>query len=196
MALIGYARVSTQEQNLDLQRLALQDAGCDEIFEDQGYSATLLTRPGFQQAMDTLCADDVLVIWKMDRVFRSLRHALDLLEQFEARKIELRCLTEPIDTTTSMGKCMYQIRNTMAELERSFIRERTIAGMEAARARGVRIGRPRKLSPAQVAAAHQRLLSEPKINSALVAQDLGVSPKTLMRSIALGESKGMFRNAG
>ncbi len=163
MALIGYARVSTQEQHLDLQLDALREAACDRIFEDEGYSAVSPNRPGFERAMNVLCKGDIFVVWKMDRAFRSLRNALDILEQFEARGIELRCLTEPIDTTTPMGKFFYQVRNSFAELERNYIRERTIAGMEAAKKRGVKIGRPRKLSSNQLVRAQERLTKSPNV---------------------------------
>jgi len=183
MAFVGYARVSTDEQNLDLQRNALQDARCDLVFEDDGYSAIDTHRPGFALALDALNTGDVLVVWKMDRAFRSLKNALDTLEVFEAKGFELRCLTEPIDTTTPFGKFVYQIRNVFAELERNIIRERTIAGMEAARARGVTIGRPRKLSEYQVSHA-QRVLSENRsANVQTIADELGVAPVTLLRSL-------------
>lgn len=190
MALIGYARVSTHEQNLDLQRRALEAAACDEIFEDVGISATADSRPGFNAALDLLRAGDVLVMWKMDRAFRSLRNAMDILEQLEQTGVEIRCLTEAIDTTTPLGRCFYQIRNMFAELERNYISERTIAGMEAARARGARIGRPRKLSSAQVASTCRRLLAEPRLNHIRVAHDLGVSPITLKRAIARHKGEG------
>lgn len=184
MALIGYARVSTEEQNLDLQRNALQKAGCEMIFEDDGFSAIHTKRPSFSAALDAMNRGDVLVVWKMDRAFRSLRHALDALENFETRGFEFRCLTEPIDTTTPFGKFVYQIRNVFAELERNIIRERTIAGMEAAKARGALIGRPRKLSAMTVAAARRRIFEEPNLKMETLAKDLKVSLKTLRRSLA------------
>lgn len=195
MALIGYARVSTQEQHLDLQLNALRAAACDHIFEDEGYSAVNSQRPGFGQAMKALNRGDIFVVWKMDRAFRSLRNALDILEQFESRGIELRCLTEPIDTTTPMGKFFYQVRNSFAELERNYIRERTIAGMDAAKKRGVKIGRPRKLSPIQLIKAQECLAKNPSITSLRVAKQLGVTPRTLMRSIARHNLERQVANA-
>lgn len=135
MAIYGYARVSTEEQNLDLQLDALRAAGCQELFQDLGVSAVAKKRAGFDAMLDQLGNGDTVIIWKLDRAFRSLRQALDVLEVFEQRGIEFRSLTDQIDTTTPMGKCMYQVRNAFAELERSLISERTKAGMAAARAR-------------------------------------------------------------
>ena len=117
--ILGYARVSTEEQYLDLQLDALEAAGCIHVYSDQGISAVSNYRRGFDEALSELQSGDVLVIWKMDRAFRSLRHALDILEQLENREIQFRSLTDHIDTTTPMGKCMYQIRNAFAELERN-----------------------------------------------------------------------------
>ena len=182
MVSIGYARVSTIDQNLHLQRDALEAAGCARIFEDHGISAVGKTRPGFENALKTLKDGDHFVIWKMDRAFRSLRHALDTLEDFEARGIEFRSLTDQIDTTTPMGKCMYQIRNAFAELERNIISERTKAGMAAARKRGVILGRPRKLTERQIQEIRARLEAEPYALE-LIARDYGVSTKTITRAI-------------
>lgn len=181
--LIGYARVSTEEQNLDLQLDALNEAGCDRIFTDQGVSASCKNREGFDAALDDLRDGDTLAIWKMDRAFRSLKHALDTLELFERRKIEFISLTDQIDTSTAMGKCMYQIRNAFAELERSLISERTKAGMAAAKRRGIKLGRPRKLSREQVEWARKKRsqIHPPTITS--LAKKLGVSVKTLSRSL-------------
>jgi DNA invertase Pin-like site-specific DNA recombinase len=181
---IGYARVSTEDQNLALQYDALNQAGCARIFEDQGISAVGKVRPGFQAALDALAPGDVFVIWKMDRAFRSLRHALDILEQFERGGIEFLSLTDQIDTTTPMGKCMYQIRNAFAELERTLISERTKAGMEAARKRGSILGRPRKLTPKQVEAAVRTLDADENLTFTALAKNLNVSARTLGRAVA------------
>ena len=143
MALIGYARVSTEDHNLDLQIDALVNAGCDEIYRDDGVSAAAKRRPGFEAAMASLQDGDVLIVWKMDRAFRSLRNAINMLEEFENRNLKFRCLTENIETNTAMGRCFFQIIHAFAELERNLISERTKAGMMAAKARGVHVGRPR-----------------------------------------------------
>jgi len=189
LARIGYARVSTEDQNLALQRDALNEAGCARIFEDRGISAVGVPRPGFEAALDALGPGDVFVIWKMDRAFRSLRHALDILEQFERRGIEFLSLTDQLDTTTPMGKCMYQIRNAFAELERSLISERTKAGMEAARKRGSVLGRPRKLSARTVSAAVRKLDANPSLTFTALAKDLNVSARTLGRAVAAFHTK-------
>ncbi len=183
MAVYGYARVSTEDQNLDLQRDALRAAGCEQIVEDVGVSAVAKKRKGFDDLVYALQDGDTLIIWKLDRAFRSLRQALDVLEVFERRGIEFRSLTDQIDTTTPMGKCMYQVRNAFAELERSLISERTKAGMEAARARGKQIGRPRLLSEKDVQTAREALLLRPCVTRKSLAAELGVSTHTLSRAL-------------
>ena len=140
---IGYARVSTDEQNLDLQIDALTKAGCDQIFRDEGISAVAKSRPQFTAALEALRPGDRLVIWKMDRAFRSLLDALNVLEDLEQRGNAFHSLTEAIDTQTPMGRFAYQIINAFGELERALISERTKAGMKAAKERGVHVGRPR-----------------------------------------------------
>jgi len=182
--IIGYARVSTEDQHLDLQIDALTLAGCSTIFEDHGVSATAKRRPGFGQALASLQTGDIFVVWKMDRAFRSLKNALDILEEFENRAIEFRCLTEDIDTTTPMGKCMYQIRHAFSELERNLIRERTKAGMEAARQRGAHLGRPKKLSRGQITSVQDLLQHQPDITPAQIASQFGVSSRTIYRALS------------
>jgi DNA invertase Pin-like site-specific DNA recombinase len=146
---IGYARVSTDEQNLNLQIDALTAAGCTQIFQDEGLSATAKNRPQFTAALNALKPGDRLVIWKMDRAFRSLLDALTILEKLEAQGNAFHSLTEAIDTQTPMGRFAYQIINAFGELERALISERTKAGMKAAKERGVHVGRPRKLANSQ-----------------------------------------------
>ena len=182
--IIGYARVSTDDQHLDLQLDALKLAGCSIIFEDHGVSAAAKQRPGFEQALSGLQAGDVFVVWKMDRAFRSLKNALDILEEFENRSVAFRCLTENIDTATAMGKCMYQIRHAFSELERNLIRERTRAGMEAAKKRGVHIGRPKKLSHCQIINMQNLLQRQPDITPEQIAGRFGVSSRTVYRALS------------
>lgn len=184
MAMIGYARVSTDEQNLDLQRDALAAAGCDKIYEDDGVSAIAPVRPGFEAAIACLKRGDTFVIWKMDRAFRSTKHSLDVLELFETRGIEFRAVTELIDTATAIGKLNYDMRNAIAEFERRVISERTKAGLQAARARGKTLGRRRKLSDAQIAWARQ---ARKDFAIAQIAQSFCVSPRTLTRGLARTE---------
>ncbi len=183
MMIYGYARVSTEDQNLDLQLDALKKAGCEEIYKDVGVSAVAKSRKGLDALFQALQEGDTLIIWKMDRAFRSLRQALDVLETFEKRRIEFRSLTDQIDTTTPMGKCMYQVRNAFAELERSLISERTKAGMEAARSRGKHIGRPRALSARDIREARDALSHNPRKSKKALAEELGVSPQTLARAL-------------
>lgn len=182
--IIGYARVSTEDQHLDLQLNALKLAGCSAIYEDRGVSATAKRRPGFEKALSNLQTGDVFVVWKMDRAFRSLKNALNILEEFENRAIEFRCLTEDIDTTTPMGKCMYQIRHAFSELECNLIRERTKAGMEAARQRGAHLGRPKKLSHRQIIRMQGLLKRQPNITPVQIADQFGVSSRTIYRVLS------------
>jgi len=179
MARIGYARVSSGEQNLDLQLDALKAAKCDYIFVDDGISALAKTRPGFTKALANLGNGDSLVLWKMDRAFRSLRHALDVLDHFETAGIDFVDLTEGIDTSTPMGRCFYQIRNAFGELERNLISERTIAGLKAAKKRGVKLGRPCALS--QILDAKRRKSAGEDM--AVIADQLRVNTRTLYRAV-------------
>ena len=181
MARIGYARVSTSDQSLDLQLDALEQAKCDCIYRDDGVSAIAKKRPGFEEALRTLKTGDQLYLYRLDRAFRSLRHALDVLEDFEARGIDFVVISEGIDTTTPMGRCFFQIRNAFSELERSLISERTKAGMEAAKKRGKRIGRPARLSAAQIIAAKKRRRAGEHM--AVIASQSGVSERTLYRAV-------------
>ena len=179
---IGYARVSTEEQNLSLQIDALKAAGCARIYRDEGVSAVARERPEFAAALAALQPGDTLVIWKMDRAFRSLLNALQVLEEFEARGVNFHSLTDAIDTTTPMGRFAYQITNAFGELERALIIERTKAGMAAARKRGVRIGRPPKLTAEQIAQARAELAAGSATITAL-ARRFGVAPRTLSRAL-------------
>lgn len=191
MAMIGYARVSTQEQNLDLQLDALEQIGCDQVFEDQGISATAKHRPGFETALGVLKPGDTFVIWKLDRAFRSAHDALATLEKFEASGIAFHCITEPIETRTAMGRAMYQVRNVFSELEKNMMRERTVAGMDAARRRGKQIGRPRKLTPENIAII-RRILENPNIRKSEISDLLNISQSTLTRALSqyyTGEAK-------
>lgn len=184
MALIGYVRVSTHEQNADLQRNALKKAGCRKIYEDIGQSGSNRKRPGLMQAMEDLKRGDTLVVWKIDRAFRSLMHALTTLEALEERGITLMSLTDHIETVTAMGRSMYQICNVFAELERSLISERTRAGLAAAKARGQKLGRPRKdICPKKLQAAQTKLAAKGRLTQRALAQELGVSIVTLRKRL-------------
>ena len=176
---IGYARVSTDEQNLDLQLDALKAAGCEKIFHDHGVSGATIQRDGLSQAILACGAGDTLVVWKLDRLGRSLGFLCELIERFGNQGAGFQSLTDGIDTTTSGGKLVFHIMGALAEFERSLISERTKAGMQAAKKRGKRLGRPPVLSDTQKAHAAQ-LLKEGKTQKD-IAELLGVSHNTIWR---------------
>src|SRR5919112_1710451 len=152
--LIGYARVSTNEQNLNLQRDALEKAGCEEIYTDT-VSGTKARRPGLENAFSHLRSGDTLVVWRLDRLGRSLKHLIETVTTLQEKGIGFKSLTESIDTTTSGGRLVFNIFASLAEFEREIIRERTQAGLQSARARGKTGGRPKALSEKQVAMLRQ-----------------------------------------
>lgn len=179
---IGYARVSTQDQNSDLQIDALKLAGCDKIFCDDGISGSLAKRPALDETLAELRSDDMLVTWKLDRLGRSLGHLIQLIKELDARAIGFQSLSENIDTTNAGGRLIFHVMGALAEFERSLISERTKAGLEAARRRGKTIGRPCKLAPEQVIYA-RKLLATGVITTKALAADLEVSPLTLSRAL-------------
>lgn len=139
--LIGYARVSTNEQNLGLQKDALEKAGCEKIYVEQA-SGSRSSRPELERAIEMLRKGDLLVVWRLDRLGRSLKHLIELVTELEESRIGFKSLTESMDTTTNNGKLIFHIFGALAEFERNLIRERTQAGLAAARARGRKGGRP------------------------------------------------------
>ena len=143
--LIGYARVSTQDQKLSSQRDALKKAGCERIYTDK-ISGASENRSGLDKAMDQLRPGDTLVVWKLDRLGRSLSHLVELVNNLKEREIGFRSLQENIDTTSGVGKLVFHIFASLAEFERDLIRERTIAGLNSARARGRLGGRPKVMN--------------------------------------------------
>lgn len=183
MANVGYARVSTEEQNLDMQLFALRASGCETIFEDWGVSAIAEQRPGFDAAIEALKPGDVLTVWKLDRAFRSLKQSIHTMEHLETRGVAFRSLTDPIDTSTPMGHAMFQIRNVFAELERKLISERTKEGLEAARRQGKILGRPPLLSASNIAWARCVLSGDAEKTVDQLAESLSVSPRTLRRAL-------------
>jgi DNA invertase Pin-like site-specific DNA recombinase len=183
---IGYARVSTQDQDVSLQLDALQQIGCEKIFTEKA-SGAQRDRPELKAALDYLRSGDTLVVWKLDRLARSLRQLIDTFEHLNERSIGLRSLTEAIDTTTPGGTLIFHIFGALAEFERSVIRERTNAGLAAARARGRLGGRPPALTEANLIAA-KALLRDPGITVEEAAKTLGVSSATLYRHIPGGRS--------
>jgi DNA invertase Pin-like site-specific DNA recombinase len=182
--LVGYARVSTQDQNPALQLDALKAVGCEKLFVEKA-SGVQRDRPELLAALDYLRAGDSLVVWKLDRLARSLKQLIETVELLESRSIGLRSLTEAIDTTTAGGKLVFHVFGALAEFERSIIRERTKAGLEAARARGKKGGRPPALVAKDLAAA-KAMLSDPEITMEEVAKRLRVAPSTLYRHLPGG----------
>lgn len=154
MKKIGYARVSTLDQDLELQLKALSEAGCEVIFKESGQSGTKRSRPELEKCLKSLSSGDVLMVWKLDRLARSLPHLMELAEDFEGRGVNLKSLTEPVDTTTAQGKLIFQIMGAFAEFERNLIRERTMAGLQVAKARG-RVGGRIPVPPDKVEAVNQ-----------------------------------------
>lgn len=177
--LVGYARVSTQDQNPALQIDALKAAGCEKLFTEKA-SGAQRDRPELAAALSFMRKGDSLVVWRLDRLARSLPQLIETVAQLEAEGIGLRSLTEAIDTTTAGGKLIFHIFGALAEFERSVIRERTRAGLKAARDRGRKGGRPPALSGSDLAAA-KAMLRDPEITVAEVAKRLQVSPATLYR---------------
>lgn len=143
---IGYARVSTGEQHLDLQLTALKKAGCDKILSDHGVSGSRFDRPGLREALRLAQSGDTLLVWRLDRLGRSLSHLVEVVGNLGRKNVEFVSLTENLDTRSSTGMLMFHMIAALAEFERALISERTRAGMAAARARGAQIGRPRRLS--------------------------------------------------
>ena len=177
---IGYARVSTRDQKLDLQVDALKRAGCERIFKDVA-SGSRTARPALDELLGQLRAGDVLVIWKLDRMGRSLRHLVDLVGDLVARDIGLLSLNDPIDTTSAQGRLVFNLFASLAEFERELIRERTQAGLTAARARGRVGGRPKGM-PAHAestAMAAETLYRERRLSVADIAKRLRIAKSTL-----------------
>ena len=177
--LVGYARVSTHDQILELQRRALKKVGCEKFYHDQ-LSGTKQDRLGLELALEVLRKGDTLVVWKLDRLARSLKQLIETVENLEERGVGFKSITETIDTTTSGGKLVFTIFAGLAEFERSIIQERTLAGLEAARSRGRVGGRPRSVSDEDIAAA-KALLKDPDITVRKVAERIGCSEATLYR---------------
>src|SRR5215203_5247190 len=179
--LIGYARVSTNEQNLDLQRDALKKAGCEQIYDDY-VSGTKARRPGLENAFSHLRPGDTLVVWRLDRLGRSLRHLIDTVTGLQDKGIGFKSITESIDTTTSGGKLVFHIFSSLAQFETEIIRERTQAGLQAARSRGRTGGRPKAMTEKQVDML-RNLASDKNRSVKEICQTLGISRNTFYRYV-------------
>jgi len=178
----GYARVSTDDQTPALQLAALHKAGCKIVFKDDGLSGATTKRPALLRCFKKLEHGDTLVVWKLDRLGRSLRDLISMLDDLKIRGVKFRSLTEAIDTETPTGRAMWQMIGVLAELERSLISERTRAGVKAARGRGVKFGRKPKLSPPQLALARKMIDAGERRDE--VAALLNVNRTTLYRALA------------
>ena len=176
---IGYARISTQDQNLDLQKDALEKAGCEKFFQDVA-SGVKDERKGLLEAIEFARRGDTLVVWKLDRLGRSLKHLIETINKLHSKGVGFASLQESIDTTTSGGKLVFHVFGALAEFERELIRERTNAGLQAARARGKQGGRPRKLTAKQIEIA-ATLMRDPAVSIDSICRTLNVSRPTLYR---------------
>lgn len=180
--LVGYARVSTEEQNLNLQLDELKRAGCEKFFTDE-MSGAKRERPGLSEALAFMRPGDTLVVWRLDRLGRSLKDLIQRVEELQQREIGFRSLHESIDTTSPGGKFQFHVFSALAEFERDLIRERTMAGLRAARARGKLGGRPKGMTPDKVKMA-ARLMKDPNVSAQEICKMLGVSRTTLYRYIS------------
>jgi DNA invertase Pin-like site-specific DNA recombinase len=176
--LIGYARVSTEDQSLDLQLDALRQAGCERVFTDKA-SAAKTHRPGLSEAQSHLRAGDLLVVWKLDRLGRSVKGLVNLVGELDQQGVQFRSLTDGIDTTTPHGRFFFHMMASLAQMERELTAERTKAGLDAARRRGRMVGRKRRMTPSKIESAKQLLGGG--MSPREVAHNLGVSLPTLYR---------------
>jgi len=185
--LIGYARVSTQDQSLDLQEDALKKAGCKKIFTDK-VSGSRKERPGLNDLISHLREGDSLVIWKLDRLGRSLRDMIDLTKKLDDMGVHFQSITDGIDTKTPAGRFFFHVMAALAQMERDLIVERTRAGLDAARLRGRKGGRKRSMTDSKLEAA-KKLLAE-GVPHKDVAKDLGLTIPTLYRWLPAGKFNG------
>jgi DNA invertase Pin-like site-specific DNA recombinase len=192
--LIGYARVSTVDQNVALQRDALMAAGCERIFMDEGVSGNVTARRGLDAVLAALSPGDTLVVWKLDRLGRSLSHLIMLVADLGARGVNFRSLSDPIDTASSGGRLVMHIMGALAEFERGLIVERTQAGIQAAKKRGVQLGRRPSLAPSQI--DHARTLIERGESPRAVARTMRVGKSTLYRALKTPDGQSAPTAAG
>lgn len=180
--LIGYARVSTDDQNLNLQQDELQNAGCEKFFEDK-ITGSKIDRPGLDAATEFARKGDVIVVWRLDRLSRSLKDLIEVVALLDSKGIGLKSLHESIDTTSSSGKLIFHIFGALAEFERNLIRERTHAGLKAARARGKMGGRPKKLNTEKAKLA-QDLYNEKTRTIKEICDLIGITKPTLYKYLS------------
>ena len=187
MGIIGYARVSTQGQELDLQLDALRAAGCERIFEDRGVSGAKATRPGLDDLVRYVREGDVLTVYKLDRLGRNVSHLLAFVQDLSERKVGFRSLTEQLDTTTPGGRLLFHLFASLSQFERDLIAERTNAGLLAAAARGRKGGRPRSVTPEKLARAKE-LMVDRRLTTPEIARRLRVSKSALYDALAASKT--------
>lgn len=180
---VGYARVSTLDQSLNLQIDALKREGCDRIFTDEGISGSKRERPGLDEALTFIREGDTLVIWKLDRLGRSLSHLLEIIEGFKKRGVHFRSIQDSFDTATAAGKMIFSVMGAMAEYERNLTHERTMAGLASARARGRMGGRPYKLTEADIKIG-VALAEKGEMTVGEICEQIGCKRNTYYRRIA------------
>ena len=190
---IGYARVSTEDQKMDLQLTALERAGCDQIFSDHGLSGRAFDRPGLNAALDALDPGDKLVVWRLDRLGRSLIKLVQLMDELGKRQVEFHSLMENIDTSSSGGRLVFHMMAALSEFERALISERTRAGLEAARQKGRKLGRRPSLTPAQLLEA-ARSIDKNGAKILDVAKHFDVTPRSLRRMLQLASPNQQYRD--
>jgi len=195
---IGYARVSTQDQNLTLQTMALRNEGCERIFEEK-ISGAKSDRPVFAEMLSQFRPGDVLVVWKLDRLGRSLKNLIDIVKELTDKNVGLKSLNDPIDTTSTQGRFVFNLFASLAEYERELIRERTNAGLAAARARGRLGGRRKGLSEESESISYvvAALYKEQKLTVREIAKKLGISVVTLYKYLKIrGVEVGPYVKGG
>lgn len=182
MAKLGYARVSTEDQNLDLQVRALQLHGCDDIVTDKGQSGSRFERPGLNRVLRIIKPGDTLVVWRLDRLGRSLKHLIETVDRLKERGVHFASLQEAIDTSSAGGNLIFQIMGALAEFERKLIIERTNAGLAASKARGVKGGRRKMITTEKLERARD-LINASGLSVAAAAKAIGVGRSTLYREL-------------
>lgn len=187
--LVGYARVSTLGQDFGMQTDALKEAGCERLYTDVA-SGAKVARPGLVEALDYLRAGDTLVVWRLDRLGRSLSHLIEVVRGLHDDGVGFRALQEQVDTTTAGGKLVFHVFGALAEFERELIQERTAAGLKAARARGRVGGRRKRMTPEQVRQA-SLLLASPNCDVAEICRTFGVHRATLYRNVKEYQRQGL-----
>jgi DNA invertase Pin-like site-specific DNA recombinase len=176
---IGYSRVSTGEQNVRMQHQALRDYGCEKIFTDEGVSGNAVIKPAYAKMLDHARAGDEIVVWRLDRMSRSLTTLIEGLKDLEERQLEFCSLKERIETASPAGRLLFHIIGALAEFERDIIIDRTRSGLDAARAAGVALGRPAKISPEQWTEAKRVIADNPKDGISRAAKLTGISRQAI-----------------